>query len=438
MSDEQTELSPTTSTTDPVPPWEPDAADAAAEVRRVHPDPADRPLPPGAGQSEADREPEVSGTSEPQSKPSVDPAGGSSEPVVSAQPGQPVRDAVPSSSELGSGASAGSSTRPLAGAGGSEPPAPPVVGQQAGARPSPDAQTGPPVAKPSEPEPHVTSESDGPKKPPRRKRSRKKAPPAVPGEDPLDVAKDVLPAKKSAQGEVAPSISRKLKALLDIRGERDPNDPDKPPTLPAFVKSLAHGLGLLGPNAPADPLLDQQLVHDLDKLGIDGNSIRGALAKVDDADRESLRLHSLRSEFEDTLSMHRDAVTNAFVNFEYKFKSVDKLRLNLLRQAQAVFLLFDAFEKNLEGSVDSVDRQTQSLSVKVQGLDSKFQQLDQLAFDIDQRALAMRESVRRSGAEVRGAGPASQRAAFMGAVVGATAGAFFASVILFAAWVVLG
>ena len=204
------------------------------------------------------------------------------------------------------------------------------------------------------------------------------------------------------------------------------------------IKSIAHGLGLLGPNAPVDPLLDQQLVDDLDGLGFDGNSLRGVLAKVDDADGEALRVHHLRSQFEATLDLHRECVTSAFINFDYKFKSVDTLRLNLLRQAQAVFLLFDAFEKNLNESVDSVSRQTQSLSGTVQGLDSKFKQLDQLAFDIEERALAMREAVRRAGAEVRGAGPASQRAAFMGAVVGATAGGFFASVILFAAWVVLG
>ena len=250
---------------------------------------------------------------------------------------------------------------------------------------------------------------------------------------------DELPVKNPPPPSAAGSdIEKKLResAMLGVRSRVPVAQPAS--EVPAYAASLAHSLGLLPADSIPDPDLDQQLLADLESVGVDKEELRSAMSRLELKDRESLRLHALRAQFQDTLSFQRAAITSAFRSLDFNFKSVDGVRLNLLRQAQAVFLLFDAFEKNLEAAGDAVQRQTQALSANVQSLDGKFKALEQIAFDVDERALAMRESVRRAGAEVRGAGPASQRAAFYGAVLGSAAGAFFASVLLVALWVVLG
>ena len=224
-----------------------------------------------------------------------------------------------------------------------------------------------------------------------------------------------------------------MQRLLGVRSRL----PRRQPLEGATARSIAHAFGLLGPDDPVDVELEQSLLTDLHRAGIDIHELEVAHKNLAKEDRDKLQLLTVRKAFEDALNAHTHLVGQASLRIDHNFKRADEVRLNLLRQAQAVLLLFDSFENHLTAGVDAVDRQMKTVDVRCQALDTKLQKIDQMAFDVEERGNALRESVREAGATVRGSGPAAQRLAFIGAIYGAAIGGMVAFALLFSALVLL-
>ena len=204
------------------------------------------------------------------------------------------------------------------------------------------------------------------------------------------------------------------------------------------AESLSHALGYARSGQVTDPDLEAQLLEELNEAGVNLDQVRLSYEKVEEKDRERFRLVKLQMALRTTLEHIQDLAAAADARVRFQLETTNVVRVNLLKQAQSVFLLFDSTQSRLREMVDDVAGQTKALDASHSGLQRKFERLDQLVYDIEERASAMREEIRLAGAEIRGAGPALQRLVFLAALGGGLVGAFFGFIVMLCLWLVIG
>ncbi len=221
------------------------------------------------------------------------------------------------------------------------------------------------------------------------------------------------------------------------------------------AKSMAHALGYLRPDQPPDADLEAQLIEELRSAGVDLERVRVAYETLPKNVQAEFRLMELQVALRHTLENIEELTRAAHGRVRGQFVTTDKVRLDLLKQAQAVFLYFEsaedrvgrvldrlaergeAEEKRLAAIVDEVVGQAKSVDGTYSALKIKFDRLDQVVYDLQERSSAMREEIRAAGADIRGAGPSVQRLALGGGFLGALAGGFIGLVAMLSLWLVL-
>ena len=203
------------------------------------------------------------------------------------------------------------------------------------------------------------------------------------------------------------------------------------------AQSFGHALGFLGPDDVPDAEIEAQLREELLNAGVDLARYKLSYEILPEKDRERFRLVELQVALRKTLENLEDLTAASAGRVRFQLDSTDAIRLNLLKQAQSVFLLFDASEARIRKMLDDLGGQAKSIDASYAALQRKFERLDQLVYDVEERALAMREEIRGAGASIRGSGPAVQRLAFLGAVSGAVAGGLVGFIVMLSLWLVL-
>ena len=220
------------------------------------------------------------------------------------------------------------------------------------------------------------------------------------------------------------------KAGAETALERDAReDPER-----YSAESLGHALGFLAPGEVPDAEIEAQLREELANAGVDLDRYKLSYETLTEKDRERFRLVELQVALRKTLENLEDLTAASAARVRFQLDSTDAVRLNLLKQAQSVFLLFDASEARIRKMLDDLGGQARSIDASYAALQRKFERLDQLVYDVEERALAMREEIRGAGASIRGSGPAVQRLAFLGAVSGAVAGGVVGFVVMLSIW----
>ncbi len=237
------------------------------------------------------------------------------------------------------------------------------------------------------------------------------------------------------------------KAAVEAAVARDPER--------YYAESLAHAFGYLRPGQPPDPDLEAQLREELRSAGVDLDRVQLAYETLPKRDQAEFRLIELQVALRHTLENIEELTRAAHGRVRAQLVTTDKVRLDLLKQAQAVFLFFEsaedrvggvldrigergeAAEKRVEAVVDKVTGNAKSVDGLYSALKVKFDRLDQVVYDLQERSSAMREEIRAAGADIRGAGPSVQRLALGGGFLGALAGGFVAFVAMLSLWLVL-
>ncbi len=237
------------------------------------------------------------------------------------------------------------------------------------------------------------------------------------------------------------------KAAVEAAVSRDPER--------YVAESLAHAFGYLQPDQPPDADLEAQLIEELRNAGVDLERVRVAYETLPKNVQAEFRLIELQVALRHTLENIEELTRAAHGRVRAQLETTDKVRLDLLKQAQAVFLYFEsaevrvggvldrigeqgeAAEKRLEDIVDKVAGHAKSVDELYSALKVKFDRLDQVVYDLQERSSAMREEIRAAGADIRGAGPSVQRLALGGGFLGALAGGFIGLVAMLSLWLVL-
>ena len=247
-----------------------------------------------------------------------------------------------------------------------------------------------------------------------------------------DAARDEQLHIRDSAGAPSRPILRKAGADAPVETAAR-NDPDF-----YSAESISHAMGYARSGQPTDPDLEAQLLEELHEAGVNLDQVRLSYEKVEEKDRERFRLVKLQIALRTTLEHIQDLTAAADARLRFQLDTTNVVRVNLLKQAQSVFLLFDSTQSRLREMVDDVAGQTKALDASHSALQRKFERLDQLVYDIEERASAMREEIRLAGAEIRGAGPALQRLVFLASLGGGIVGAFFGFVVMLCLWLVMG
>ena len=248
------------------------------------------------------------------------------------------------------------------------------------------------------------------------------------GSERLAVRDRPATAPTPAAAAAAAALPRLDPAKVEARTAADPD---------AYIAaSLSHAFGLLGPDDPPQVDLDRQLFAELADLGLDLDAFKADLAALAKGDQRAFRLSSFQTALRTTFEQQRVLLAESVSKLKHSFDTTDRVRLNLLRQAQAVFLLFDAVEQRLKDDINRLGGQATALDASYSALVRKFERLDLLVYDVEERSGAMKEEVRRAGVEIRGSGPAVQRLALIGSAAGGLAGGFVAFLLLMSLWLV--